>query len=131
MRFLRLRRLWHGSGACHCPTCPHRQIDSPSVWCREHTDAIMARGNGRFEECALRLGARRWLRQAEVELELERQSVEVLEQILAMTPQERSYPWSRALWDRGAIKLSDRVDELLELLGEPAEPSPPDRVSSV
>lgn len=68
---------------------------------------------------------------AEVTAQLERQHAVVLEQILAMPEWER-HPWNRACWDTGAIKLSDRVDELFELLApvETTAPAVPARYSS-
>lgn len=118
LRFwLRRRRL--GWRACRVPTCSGRRSDRGlgiSAWCDAHTDAIFAGGpldkDGTIRR---RLGARRWLLKAELDAELERAHALVLEGILAMPERERSYSWNRACWDTGAIKLSARVDELLEL----------------
>lgn len=63
----------------------------------------------------MRLGARRWALRAEVDAALELRSAEVLDSILEMSPHDRAIPMNRACWDTGAVKLSERVDELTEL----------------
>ncbi len=122
-----LRRKRLGYRACGVPTCPHPRSKRGlglSGWCDDHTDAIWAEsnpegsalslGNGRYE-AAVRLGARRWALRAEVEAALEDRSAEVLRGILAMSPHDRALPMNRACWDTGAVKLSERVDELTAL----------------
>lgn len=111
---------------CRVPTCPNARTTkrTQSVWCDDHTDAIFADSSASDwrREAAVRVGTRRWLLKAEVDAELERQSVAVLDAIGEMDPVSRATPMNRACWDTGAVKLADRVDELV-LLGVLAPPA--------
>lgn len=120
-----LRRRWHGRRACTSRSCPHRQLDNyRTVWCRDHTDAITAGGPGDEDgEIERRLGARRWLLLAEVELERERAHVPVIEQILAMPPERQAV--ERHVWGTsfglpvtlpmGPHTIPERIERLREL----------------
>lgn len=126
-----LRRRLHGRHACPARSCPRRRIGGPgqSVWCRDHTDAILAGktvGRAPWSESELserraaarRVGARRWLLLAEVAVERERTHVDVLADIVAQTEQSRRFNrpcWTGLQDPRLSTPLDERANELLEL----------------
>lgn len=121
-----LRRRLHGRHACPARSCPRRRVGGPgqTVWCRDHTDAILAGetlGLGPWDEAvaaAARVGPRRWLLLAEVAVERERLHVDVLASIVAQTEQSRRFNrpcWTGLQDPRLSTPLDERANELLEL----------------
>lgn len=135
-RLRRLARWIRDRGPkCTVDRCPGTQLPSMSVWCRDHSDAILAGGAiDRDGDIARRVGARRWLLLAEVAVERERAHVAFLEELVAADPRVREMNWPvwTGTWPSDMTpSAEERVAELLALLPpDPPRPAPPPYVEA-